>query len=81
MQQRLSVQDSNFDTFASYVTKALVSLLTDMSANHEAILARINHLISAHEDDSYHYESFYWEMCEVIDSQYRNEGPGWQVGA
>lgn len=55
--------------------------MRDMNVNHEAIVARINHLIYAHEDESQHYESFYREMCEVIDSQYRNEGPGWHRGA
>ena len=77
----MSTQDSNFEAFSSYVPEALVSLHTDMNANHEAILARINHIISAHEDDSHHYESFYREMCEVIDSQYHNKGQGWQRGA
>lgn len=47
-----------------------------MNANHEAILDRINHIISAHEDDSHRYESFYKEMCDVIASQYCNEGQG-----
>lgn len=76
----MSTQDSNFKAFASYVTEALVSLCTDMNANHEVILDKIHHIISAHEDDSHRYESFYREMCEVIDSQYRNEGQGWQRG-
>ena len=73
MQQHLSTQDSNFEAFASYVTEALVSLRTDMNVNHEAILARINHIIYVHDDDSHWYESIYREMCDVIDSQYRND--------
>lgn len=81
MKLHLSTQDSNFEAFASYVIEALVSLRIDMNANHEVILAIINHIISGHEDDSHHYESFYREMCDVIDSQYRNEGQGWQKGA
>lgn len=56
-------------------------LRIDMNVNHEAIMAKINHLISTHEDDSHRYESFYREMCEVIDSQYYNEGPDWYIGA
>lgn len=80
MRQRLSTQDVNFEAFTSYVTEALVSLRTDINANHVAIMARINHLVSAYEDDSHHYESFYREMCEVIGSKYRNEGPGWHRG-
>ena len=68
MRQCLSSQDSNFEAFASYVTEALVSLRTDMNVNHEVILAKINHIISAHEDDSHRYECFYKEICELIDS-------------
>ena len=68
MQQHLSTKDSNFEAFSLYVTEALVSLRTYMNVNHEAILARINPLISAHEDDSHCYESFYRVMCEVIYS-------------
>lgn len=81
MHQHLSTQDANFEVFASYMTEALVSLRTDMNTNHEAIVARINHLISAHEDDSHHYGSFYREICGVIDSQYHNEGSCWHRGA
>lgn len=73
MQQHLSTQDSNFEAFSSYVTETLVSLHSDMNANHEVILAKINHIISTYEDESHRYERFYKEMCEVIDSQYRNE--------
>lgn len=70
----MSTKDSNFEVFASYVTEALVSLRTDMNANHEVILAKINHITYAHEDDSHPYECFYRDICEIIDSQYRNEG-------
>lgn len=52
-----------------------MSLRMDMNVNHEAIVARINHLSSADKDNSHCYESFYRKMCKVIDSQYRNEGP------
>lgn len=68
MQQHTSTQDSNFEAFASYVTEALVSLRTDMNVNHEVILAKINHIIYAHEDDSHQYECFYKDICELIDS-------------
>lgn len=81
MQQHMCTQDFNFEASASYVTEALVSLRTDMNANHEVILPKINHIISAHEDDSHLYESFYREICELIDSQYRNEGHGWKIDA
>lgn len=80
MQQHMSTQDSNFEALASYVTDALMSLRTDMNENHEVILAKINHVI-LHEDDSHRYESFYMNICELIDSQYRNEGRGWKRGA
>lgn len=81
MQQFLSTQDAKFEAFTSYMIEALMSLRTNMNVNHEAIMARINHLIYAHEDDSHHYESFYREMYEINDSQYRNEGPSWYRGA
>lgn len=58
-----------------------MSLRTDMDANHESILARINHIIYVHDDDSHRYESLYREICDFIDSQYRNDGQGWQKGA
>lgn len=53
MQQHLSTQDYNFEVFASYVIEALVSLRTNMNANHEAIFARINHIIYVHDNDSH----------------------------
>lgn len=81
MQHHMSTQDSNFETFASYMTEALVSLHTDVNENHEAILARINHIIYVHDDDSHRYGSLYREICDVIDSQYHNDGHGWQRGA
>ena len=40
----MSIKDSNFEAFASYVSESLVSLRTDMNANHAAVLAKINHL-------------------------------------
>lgn len=54
MQQHMSTQDSNFEAFASYMTESLVSLQTDMNANHAAVLARINHLSSIQEEDFVH---------------------------
>ena len=76
MQQHMSTKDSNFEAFASYVTESLVSLGNDLNANHVIILDRINRLISAQEEDSAHYERFYNEMCDFLDSQYHNEGHG-----
>lgn len=58
------------------MTESLVSLRTNMNENHAVVLARINHLISAQEADSGHYERFYREMCDFLDSQYRNKGQG-----
>lgn len=59
MHQHMSTQDSNFEDFASFVIESLVSLQTNMNENHDAILAMINHLISAREADSGHYKRFY----------------------
>lgn len=79
MQQHMSTQDSKFEDFYSYVKKSLLSLRTDMNTNHVVILVKINHLISAQEEDSGHYERFYREMCDFLDSQFRNEGQGWHM--
>lgn len=68
MQLHMSTQDFNFEVFASYVTKFLVSLWTDVNANHDDVLARINHLISAQEADFALYERFYRKMCGFLDS-------------
>lgn len=51
-----------------------------MNVNHADVLARINHLISTQEVDLGHYERFYREMCDFLDSQCRNEGQGWHRG-
>lgn len=57
-----------------------MSLRTDINVNHVDVLARINHLISTQEADYAHYERFYREMCDFLDSQYHGEGQGWHRG-
>lgn len=47
MQQHMSTQDSKFEAFTSYLIDSLVSLQTDMIANHVDVLAKINNLILA----------------------------------
>ena len=51
-----------------------------MNDNHVDILDGINHLISAQEAYYVHYERFYREMCDLLDSQYYSEGQGWHRG-
>lgn len=39
-----------------------------MNVNHVVVMTRINHLVSAQEEDSGHYERFYREMFDFLDS-------------
>lgn len=80
IQQHMSTQDSNFESFALYATESLVSLQTYINVNHVVVMARINHMMSAQEKDFAHYERFYCEMCDLLDSQYHDEGQGWHKG-
>lgn len=69
-------QDVNFEAFSSYVTKILVFVHNEMNANHAAMIARINHMISAKNENHYRYARFYQEMCDFLDHNYGNDGQG-----
>lgn len=36
----------------------------EMDANHATMIPRINHMISAQNENHYHYGQFYREMCD-----------------
>lgn len=55
MQEHMTSHDANFDAFASYVTKSFVSMQDEMDANHAAMMARINHMISTHNENHHCY--------------------------
>lgn len=73
----MTTQDANFEAFASYVTEKLVSMCNEMDVNHAA---RINHMISAQNENHYHYAQFYLEMCDFFDHHFGNDGQGWHHG-
>lgn len=77
MQEYMTTQDANFDAFASYVTESLVSMRNEMDMNPDAMIARINHMTSAQNDNHHHYDRFYREMCDFLDHHYGNDGHGW----
>lgn len=52
----------------------------EMDANHTAMIARINHMISAQNDNHHRYVRLYREMCDFLDYHYGNDGQGWYTG-
>lgn len=77
MQEHVTTHDAHFDAFSSYVTKSLVSMRNEMDASHAATIGRINHVISAQNDNHNHNSRFYQEMCDFLDHHYGNDGQGW----
>lgn len=74
MKEHMTTQDANFDAFASYVTRSLMSMRNDIYVNNPTIIARINHMIMFENDNHHHYMRFYQEMCDLLDHHYGNDG-------
>ncbi|CAI8589579.1 unnamed protein product [Vicia faba] len=62
IQEHMTTQDTNFEAFASYVTEKLLSMWNEMTSNPDAIISRINHMISIQDENHYHCAQFYLEM-------------------
>lgn len=80
MQEHMTTQDADFEAFASYVTKSLMSMRNEMNVNHVATISRINHMIAFENDNHHHYIRFYRERYEFLDYHYGNDGQGWYKG-
>lgn len=80
MQEHMTLQDTNFEAFASYVTESLVSLRNEMHTNHATTISRINHMIVTQNENHRHYAQFYRKMCDFLDYHYGNYGQGWHRG-